>query len=239
MERRNNDPGAVQYGNFMNYYQFNSAIERVKLLPNESIWLPSKQKEDRPKSEPYLILDVGCNCGVFTQLLQTFLEEQLQRPVHVLGVDIDKRLIERAKVENACPQKISYFSADVLEAGAFDDVPLDFLAQHQRSKFDAICCYSITMWIHLNHHDSGLQFFLRKLAQMTELFVVEPQPWKCYQTAERRMKRAGEVFPLFLKLKWRSDVEEKIQQYLEQELGLQKVYESTPTKWQRRICFYR
>ncbi|XP_034481696.1 probable RNA methyltransferase CG11342 [Drosophila innubila] len=238
MERRNNDPGAVQYGNFMNYYQFNSAIERVKLLPEKDIWLPSKN-DTRQETEPYLVLDVGCNCGVFTQLLQHFLEQQMQRPVHVLGVDIDDRLIERAKTENTCPEKITYFTADVLNAADFDTPVKSYLEQHHRHKFDAICCYSITMWIHLNHHDSGLQFFLRKLSEMAELFVVEPQPWKCYQTAERRLKRTGEVFPLFLELKWRSDVEQQIQKYLEQELRLQSVYESTPTKWQRRICFYR
>lgn len=239
MERRNDDPGAVQYGNFMNYYQFHSAIERVKLLPNKSVWLPPKETESRCETEPYLVLDVGCNCGDFTQLLQTFLEEELHRPVHVLGVDIDERLIERAKETNTCPQKISYFSADVLDAAAFDTIALDFLTHHQRTKFDAICCYSITMWIHLNHHDSGLQFFLRKLAQMSELFVVEPQPWKCYKTAERRMMRAGDAFPLLPELQWRSDVEQQIQQYLKRELGLQIVYESMPTKWQRHICFYR
>jgi len=176
---------------------------------------------------------------VFTQLLQKFLEEQLKRPVHVLGVDIDERLIERANAENTCPEKISYFTADVLNAPTFDNPVQAYLEQHHREKFDAICCYSITMWIHLNHHDSGLQFFLRKLSAMAELFVVEPQPWKCYQTAERRLKRSGEAFPLFLELKWRSDVELQIQKYLEQELNLQSVFESTPTKWQRRICFYR
>lgn len=175
----------------------------------------------------------------FTQLLQQFLEQQLRRPVHVLGVDIDERLIDRAKTDNTFPEKITYFTADVLNAAKFDTQIQVYLAQHHRNKFDAICCYSITMWIHLNHHDSGLQFFLRKLAAIAELFVVEPQPWKCYQTAERRLKRTGEIFPLFLELKWRSDVEQQIQKYLEKELRLQSVYESTPTKWQRRICFYR
>ncbi|EDV95629.1 probable RNA methyltransferase CG11342 [Drosophila grimshawi] len=243
MEHRENNPGAVQYGNFKNYYQFNSAGERIKLLPSTNIWLASGTMETQSsverKSEPYLVLDVGCNCGDFTQLLQSFLEEQLQRPVHVLGVDIDERLIERAELNNKCPGKISYFCDDILNASTFDVTVLQYLQQHRRNKFDAICCYSITMWIHLNHHDSGLQLFLRKLSQLSELFVVEPQPWKCYQTAERRLKKAGEVFPMFVELKWRSDVEQQIQRYLQQELGRNCVYESTPTKWQRKICFYR
>lgn len=242
MEHRKNNPGAVQYGNFMNYYQFNSASERVKLLPGKNIWLPPKQEQQSMEPNeinPYLVLDVGCNCGVFSQLLQSFLEAQLKRPVHVLGVDIDERLIQRAQLENTCVEKISYFCGDVLDAASFDGIIAKYLQQQQRTKFDAICCYSITMWIHLNHHDSGLQSFLSKLSQLAELFVVEPQPWKCYQTAERRLKKAGEVFPLFLELKWRSDVELQIQKYMERDLGRQSIFESIPTKWQRKICFYR
>ncbi|XP_064542291.1 probable RNA methyltransferase CG11342 [Drosophila montana] len=241
MEHRDGDPGAVQYGNFMNYYQFNSASERVKLLPSANIWLPAQQLDPNLNAEikPYLVLDVGCNCGDFTQLLHSFLEAQLRRPVHLLGVDIDERLIERAQLENTCPAKISYACGDVLNADSFDAIVASFLQQQQRDKFDAICCYSITMWIHLNHHDSGLQRFLSQLSRLAELFVVEPQPWKCYLTAERRLKRAGETFPLLRELKWRLDVEQQIQKYMEQQLGRQIIYESTPTKWQRRICFYR
>ncbi|ALC43113.1 CG11342 [Drosophila busckii] len=235
MEHRN-DPGAVQYGNFMNYYQFNSATERVKLLPKAEVW--SDEHEEPGEVKPYLVLDVGCNCGVFTHLLHEFLEEELKRPVHILGVDIDPRLIQRAEENNTCPESISYACVDVLDETAFEDI-LDYLEKRQREKFNAVCCYSITMWIHLNHHDNGLQLFLKKLSQLSRLFVVEPQPWKCYQTAERRLKKSGEVFPLFLELQWRSNVEEEIQKYLNHVLKRRKIFESTPTKWQRRICFYR
>ncbi|XP_016989865.2 probable RNA methyltransferase CG11342 [Drosophila rhopaloa] len=238
MDIRNNDPGAVQYGNFMNYYQFNSASERVKLLPDKDIWLPALNNDVSPGNSPYIVLDVGCNCGVFTQLLHKYLKELLQRPVKILGVDIDNRLIQRALEENESPEDVSYTCVDVLDDVAFESVTT-YLAINNRQKFDAICCYSITMWIHLNHHDQGLQLFLKKLSNLAELLVVEPQPWKCYQTAERRLKKAGETFPLFRELKWRSDVELQIQNYLENSLDRRKLFESTPTKWQRKICFYR
>ncbi|XP_052847780.1 probable RNA methyltransferase CG11342 [Drosophila gunungcola] len=237
MDIRNNDPGAVQYGNFMNYYQFNSASERVKLLPDKDVWLPPLKDNKSPGNSPYFVLDVGCNCGVFTQLLHKYLEELLQRPVKILGVDIDNRLIQRAVLENESPEEISYACVDVLDDEAFESVNA-YLKLNHLEKFDAICCYSITMWIHLNHHDQGLQLFMRKLSNLAQLLVVEPQPWKCYQTAERRLKKAGETFPLFLELKWRSDVEMQIQNYLENSLDRRKIFESTPTKWQRKICFY-
>ncbi|KAH8379515.1 hypothetical protein KR009_005395 [Drosophila setifemur] len=236
MDIRNNM--AVQYGNFMNYYQFNSASERVELLPDKDIWLPALQDGDFPKQSPYLVLDVGCNCGVFTQLLQKYLEEWLQRSVKILGIDLDNRLIQRAVAENESPESISFSCMDILDEAAIERVK-KYLELNKRQKFDAICCFSITMWIHLNHHDHGLQLFLRKLSHLAELLVVEPQPWKCYQTAERRLKKAGKVFPLFLELKWRSDVEKQIENFLEEALARKKVFESTPTKWHRRICFYR
>ncbi|EDV50918.1 probable RNA methyltransferase CG11342 [Drosophila erecta] len=238
MEIRNNDPGAVQYGNFFNYYQFSSATERVKLLPGADIWLPVLDDAESQRDKPYFILDVGCNCGVLTQLMHKYLKERLGRSVKVLGVDIDHRLIQRATEENESPEDVSYACVDVLDDDAFESVKT-YMEVNNLQKFDAICCYSITMWIHLNHHDQGLRFFLHKLSNLAELLVVEPQPWKCYQKAERRLKKAGEIFPLFLELKWRSDVDLQIQKYLEEALDRRKIFESAPTKWQRKICFYR
>lgn len=48
------NPGAVQYGNFINYYKFHPPGERINLLP-KNLW---------GLKEPYEILDVGCNVGV-------------------------------------------------------------------------------------------------------------------------------------------------------------------------------
>lgn len=51
------DPGASRYGNFMNYYQFHSAEERVRQLPRD-VW--QSVRSDRK----YVGLDIGCNAGV-------------------------------------------------------------------------------------------------------------------------------------------------------------------------------
>ncbi|XP_030386028.1 probable RNA methyltransferase CG11342 [Scaptodrosophila lebanonensis] len=237
MERRNNNPGAVQYGNFMNYYQFTCAADRLKLVP-DYVWLPDDNKLTADVA-PYLLLDVGCNCGVLTQLLHSFVTRCVGREVHVLGVDIDPLLIERAKLENTSPEQIKYNCVDVMDENAFEQEIVGFLKQYNRKKFDAICCFSITMWVHLNHHDTGLQLFLRKLSQLAELFVVEPQPWKCYMAAVRRMNAADDGFPLFAQLQWRRNVDELIQDYLTLMLDRKQIYESAPTKWQRSILFYR
>lgn len=48
------NPGAVQYGNFINYYQFHPPDDRVKLLP-KNIWITGTV---------CIALDIGCNAGV-------------------------------------------------------------------------------------------------------------------------------------------------------------------------------
>lgn len=51
---RNKNPGAVQYGNFINYYQFHPPEQRISLLPCD-IW---------GKCDSFVALDIGCNSGV-------------------------------------------------------------------------------------------------------------------------------------------------------------------------------
>lgn len=54
------DPGAIRHGNFMNYYQFHPAEERVRQLPR-GVW--QRQRVAHP-ARKYAGLDVGCNAGV-------------------------------------------------------------------------------------------------------------------------------------------------------------------------------
>ena len=54
------DPGAARQGNFINYYQFNPADKRIKLL-NQDL---HKCFQNDDVSRPLLCLDVGCNTGV-------------------------------------------------------------------------------------------------------------------------------------------------------------------------------
>ncbi|XP_037937436.1 probable RNA methyltransferase CG11342 [Teleopsis dalmanni] len=231
----NGEGGAVRHGNFTNYYEFNSAEERLKLLPN-NVWTNCTEKHE---NSPYLVLDVGCNSGVLTQLLWQYLSNCTGRNVYILGIDMDSTLIERAVTQNKHPQYVRYSTLDVMEESAEHNIN-EYLQSHKRKKFDAICCFAVTMWIHINHHDIGLKNFLQNLSKLTELFVVEPQPWKCYQTAERRLKKIkNQTFPLFLELKWRTHIEQEIENFIVANLGRQKVYESSLTKWRRKICFYR
>lgn len=233
------EPGAVRYGNFINYYDFNSAPERLSLLPLEdTLWNTSFEES----TEPYLVLDVGCNAGNFTQLLYDFLmKKKTQRRVIVLGIDIDPTLIERAKEANRYHANVFYSCYNVMEYGSGENCIANHLESYAKTQFDVVCCFSITMWIHLNNGDDGLMRFLELVAQISEILIIEPQPWKCYQKAVRRMNRAGaqNTFPLYKSLTIRNDVENHIKIHLMNNKQLHVIFESDPTKWKRKICMYR
>lgn len=234
------EPGAVRHGNFINYYDFNSAPERLNLLPAaDEFW---KTSSDDIENHPYLVLDVGCNAGNFTQLLYEFLEQKKPgRKIVILGIDIDPVLIQRADESNQFERNVFYSCFDIMEFNDGDNCITNHLKSYGKRQFDAVCCLSITMWIHLNNGDNGLERFLDLVVKLSEILIIEPQPWKCYQNAVRRMKRAGEqtTFPLHATLKVRNDVEQFIKDYLKNKNSLSLIFESDPTKWKRTICFYR
>lgn len=235
------EPGAVRYGNFINYYDFNSASERRNLLPLEDeLWRTSSEHS----FDPYFVLDVGCNSGNFTQLLYEFLVvKKSGRNIIILGIDIDPQLIERAKEANQYTENVFYSSFNVMEYNndKENNCITNHLNSYKKCRFDVVCCFSITMWIHLNNGDNGLEQFLNLMADLSEILIIESQPWKCYQNAVRRMKRAGaqDTFPLFKTLKIRNEVESTIKNYLKCKNQLDIISESDPTKWKRKICFYR
>lgn len=94
------------------------------------------------------------------------------------------------------------------------------------------------MWIHLNRGDAGLEDFLRVICDISDAVVIEPQPWKCYKTAVKRMKRQNEHFEQFNNIKIREDVDTYIEWFLT-ENGASKVYESPKTVWDRKIIIFK
>lgn len=235
------EPGAVPHGNFINYYDFNSAEDRIKLLPSSlDIW--NIPEESDSNGNPYLILDVGCNVGNFTQLLYGFLVERFPaQQIYILGIDIDPVLIRRANEANQHLKNVFYLCYNMMEYKVSNnDCIANFLKSYDKKRFDVVCCFSITMWIHLNNGDNGLKLFLESVANLSEILIIEPQPWKCYLSAVRRMKRANaNSFSLFPTLKMRNNVESDIKDYLGIEKGLDISFESDPTKWKRKIYFFK
>lgn len=140
------EPGAVRHGNFINYYDFNSAIDRVKLLPiNSDLW--NLSAKITPLVDTYLVLNVGCNAGNFTQLLFEFIRKRiLERNIFILGIDIDPILIKRAKAANRYSKNVFYECYNVVEYSDTDSNHISsFLKNYNKLRFDVVCCFSITM----------------------------------------------------------------------------------------------
>lgn len=154
-----------------------------------------------------------------------------------LAVDIDPILIKRAH-ELFTDNTVLFQCLDVMNA--YQRIIIeDYLISKALEKFNITFCFSITMWIHLNHGDNGLRNFLQYVASTSEILVIEPQPWKCYKTAVKRMKQQNFIFPHFCSLEIKVNVEEEIENYLVHSCNLIKIGESDKTKWERKILVFK
>ncbi|XP_031842085.1 putative RNA methyltransferase CG11342 isoform X2 [Nomia melanderi] len=228
------DPGASRHGNFMNYYQFHPAEERVRQLPC-GVWRPAHP------GRKYVGLDVGCNAGDLTFVLREFLEKTLSNDrteVFLLGMDLDPILIERAQERNPRPDRIIFECLDFLAVDSNRTLE-EHLRRFEKSRFDVVFCFSVTMWIHLNHGDKGLVEFLQKACSLTEMIVIEPQLWKCYRNASRRLRRSkGEDFPLLKTLEFTGDPATHIEQILTESCNFRRVAVTADNQWKRRLLIY-
>lgn len=96
------------------------------------------------------------------------------------------------------------------------------------------------MWIHLNKGDEGLEKFLVDVCSMSEIVLIEPQPWRCYRNASRRLRRAnlGE-FSHLQGLQMRGDIDAHIERILRENCGFGKIIESEENDWSRKLLLYK
>ncbi|XP_071942596.1 pre-miRNA 5'-monophosphate methyltransferase-like [Antedon mediterranea] len=237
-------PGAAPFGNFINYYSFNPPQNRLKLIPDSL--LTSLTNDD--KSTRILILDIGCNAGDLTvgmyknltQRPATINKSENSPEISMLGCDIDKTLIQRALQNNPFPDKIAYQAFNFMDGATRVKHLKAFLKSHGKEHFDLVCCFSLTMWIHLNNGDTGLLEFLDIISSMTRFVLIEPHPWRCYRNAERRVTKLGcEGFELLPHIKIRNDVDVQIKNYLTDSCGMTLIKDFGATKWKRSIHLFQ
>lgn len=229
------DPGAAPYGNFINYYTFNPPENRLSLIPASLL-----QDLDLNPQQKTLILDVGCNSGELSVALYQHLvskEESDRRRVHLLGFDLDEALIRRAQQTNPLQDSITFIPLDV--TGDVERLQ-DYLHQHGSSQFHLSLCLAVTMWVHLNHGDSGLLLLLSRLASISQHLLLEAQPWKCYRSAARRLRKLGRSdFDHFKTLEIRGDVADHAREHLEKRCGMELVQSFGSTAWDRKLLLFR
>ncbi|NXA92629.1 BN3D2 methyltransferase, partial [Melanocharis versteri] len=243
---RGPEPGAAPYGNFPNYSRFHPPEGRVSLLPQGLL-----RSLFPAAARPLLGLDVGCNSGELSVALYQHLlglqdsDSSPEPPgagkeLKLLCCDIDPELIRRAQQSSPFPASISFASLDIMDSGAREPFLSSYLERFGRSSFDIGFCMSVTMWIHLNHGDRGLLEFLALLASLCTFLLVEPQPWKCYRAAARRLRRLGRAdFEHFRSLRINGDMAASITRILTQDCAMELVCSFGSTSWDRSLLLFK
>ncbi|KAK9528677.1 hypothetical protein VZT92_012827 [Zoarces viviparus] len=164
-------------------------------------------------------------------------EESEERKVHLLGFDLDEILIQRAQQNNPLPGSISFITLDVTKD---TDRLQHYLDQHGCSHFHLCLCLAVTMWVHLNHGDASLLQLLSRLASVSQHLLLEAQPWKCYRSAARRLRKLGRSdFDHFKTLKIRGDVAEQAREHLEGHCGMELIRSFGSTTWDRKLLLFK
>lgn len=164
-------------------------------------------------------------------------EPSAGRKVHLLGFDLDEKLIQRAQQANPLPDSISFIPLDAVR----DTEQLSaYLRQRDCSRFHLCLCLAVTMWVHLNHGDPGLLRLLTSLAAVSQHLLLEAQPWKCYRSAARRLRKLGRSdFDHFKELKIRGDVAEHAKEHLERNCSMELVQSFGSTAWDRKLLLFK
>ncbi|NXD46066.1 BN3D2 methyltransferase, partial [Copsychus sechellarum] len=240
------EPGAAPYGNFPNYSRFHPPEGRVSLLPQGLL-----RSLFPAATRPLLGLDVGCNSGELSVALYQHLVglqdsnsgaelPAAGKELKLLCCDIDPELIRRAQQSSPFPASISFASLDIMDPGAREPFLSSYLQRFGRSRFDIAFCMSVTMWIHLNHGDRGLLELLALLASLCRFLLLEPQPWRCYRAAARRLRRLGRRdFEHFRSLRIRGDMAQSVTRILSQQCAMELVCCFGSTAWDRSLLLFR
>lgn len=158
--------------------------------------------------------------------------------VEMMGMDLDVHLIEKATRQYGKQKQLLFMEGDIMEEKG-KALLKDFLNERKRESFDLITCFSMTMWIHLNHGDTGLLSFLSHLAKHTQCLILEPQAWKSYTSAIRRIKKMSLPLPKeFLTMKIRADVQERMEEHLITQCGFHFSYALGKSSWKRPLRLY-
>ena len=118
----------------------------------------------------------------------------------------------------------------------------DYLENLGVEKFDVVFVFSVSMWIHLNYGESGLQSLFENCQRLTKsegLLVLEPQPWKCYMTAARRMRKLNQ--PKFEHLELISHRQDKLLPHIIktcETAGFKLICTLGETHWKRPIYLF-
>lgn len=203
------------HGNYDRYYGYRNAIDF------KDIRLNSFEKH-RTFFEGCNVLDIGCNNGLVT--ISVARDFNVKR---IVGVDIDKRLVEKARQFLSNEKRNSEADCQSfpfnVEFKIGNYVLVDEkLLELEVERFDTILCLSVTKWIHLNCGDAGLKLAFRRMYKQLlpgGRLIMEAQDWKSYK---RRKNLTPNIAANYKNIKF---LPEKFDEYLlSTQVGFQNVF---------------
>ena len=208
-----------KYGNYHDYYSFHPSDVRTSLLPPNIFQDLHDNDNDNDDTKIFNVLDIGCNEGNLTIDMYNRIRSELSNDItiHVIGIDIDEMLIDRANKKEKIVCSNSNNSNDTIQFITIDIMNNDSISIISNRKFHFISIFSVTMWIHLNHGDDGLRNFLYNTIDLLTnkgSLLIEPQPWKCYKKAAKRLRKLGMPNPSFYGKLNINDIEKQITQMM-------------------------
>ena len=167
--------------------------------------------------------------------------------VQFLAIDIDDGLIKTANEKMEEGEKndrtktnVTFKALDIMNPDDAGDKFVAYLENFNAQKFHIMFCFSITMWIHLNHGDEGLKRFIETARKWCDYLVLEPQPWKCYRNASRRMRRSHEPdFEHIESIEHKSDTLLPFIIAQCEKVGFLNIYNFGETSWKRPILLFQ
>ncbi|XP_037036221.1 probable RNA methyltransferase CG1239 [Bradysia coprophila] len=165
------------HGNYDRYYGYRNSADF------KDIRLETFEKH-RNFFEGKNVLDVGCNNGLVTISVARDLHVK-----HIVGVEIDRRLVDKARTlltnekrnstadGESFPFNVEFKSGNYVLAN-------EKLLEMEVEQFDTILCLSVTKWIHLNCGDDGLKLTFRRMYKQLlpgGRLILEAQDWKSYK----------------------------------------------------------
>lgn len=274
--------GGHVHGNFPRYYEFHKLEDREPSVRAAAASCfaadGAAAAATEPTPAPFLIADLGCNSGELTALVQREFAAAAAaggrgRAVRALGLELDSALVDRAYAayppRTGCEFLTGDLGASLAAPGgggaaasparrpeAFGALRAWLAAKHPQRpsprRFDVVCGFGLTMWLHLHHGDAGLAAILRSAASVADALLLEPQPWPCYRKAYQRLRkrRAGGAAPATVLPHYEAlrdaysggaveerKVETFIERVLKEEGFVPRLLESS-TAWDRTIVLY-
>jgi hypothetical protein len=232
-----------RHGNFPNYYAFNPPSNRLVVMKEilEHVVRTNTKNHRHSKEHDFSYCDVGCNEGDLTMEVAKAIKMQSSphlTNISVRGVELDRRLVERANQKFQQSNNNHNMSVEFVTANVCS---LEELNEHIPNDLNLLSLFSTTMWLHIHAGDDGFRKLLESMCEKSKDFIlIEPQASKSYRSASVRLRKQGlgALDVSTERLKLRARIEEEIDKILSDNHFSKVDITTNRTEWNRSIRLY-